>query len=82
MPNYTRKLVDLPPKSKPLGHKWIIKRKMKANRTINKYKTTLIKVFKQQENVDYFDIYLSMLKNNLYTNINCNILPLYRDKKQ
>jgi hypothetical protein len=43
---------------------------MKANGTINKYKTRLVKVFKQQENVDYFDIYSSMLKNKLYTNIN------------
>jgi hypothetical protein len=70
MHNHTTKLVDLPPKNKLLGHKWIIKRKMKANGTINKYKTRLVKVFKQQENVDYFDIYSSMLKNKLYTNIN------------
>jgi hypothetical protein len=57
MHNHTTKLVDLPSKSKLLGHKWIIKRKMKANETISKYKTRLVKVFKQQENMNYFDIY-------------------------
>jgi hypothetical protein len=34
--------VDLPPKSKLLGHKWIFKRNMKVDDTINRYKVTFI----------------------------------------
>jgi len=35
MNNHTWKLVDLPPGSKSLGYKWIVKRKMKAYSTID-----------------------------------------------
>ena len=35
--NHTRELTDLPPRNKPLGSKWI-KRKMKPDGTIDKYK--------------------------------------------
>ncbi|GJV25723.1 retrotransposon protein, putative, ty1-copia subclass [Tanacetum coccineum] len=51
-------LVDLSPSCKPLGYKWIFKKKMKANGTINKYKARLvIKGFRQREGLDYFDTY-------------------------
>ena len=36
--NHTWELVDLPPGSKPLGYKWIFKKKMKADGYIDKYK--------------------------------------------
>nr|GEW29767.1 retrotransposon protein, putative, Ty1-copia subclass [Tanacetum cinerariifolium] len=36
--NHTWDLVDLPPGCKPLGYKWIFKKKMKADGTIDKYK--------------------------------------------
>ena len=36
--NYTWKLVELPPKVKPIGYKWIFKRKLKPDDTIDKYK--------------------------------------------
>jgi hypothetical protein len=50
--------VDLFSKSKPLGYKWIFKRKMKADDTIDKYKVRLVvKGFRHQEGVNYFDIY-------------------------
>ena len=50
--------MDLPPKNKPLGYKWIFKRNMKVDGTIERYKATLVvKSFKQQEGVDDFDIY-------------------------
>jgi hypothetical protein len=50
--------VDFSPRSKPLGYKWIFKRKIKANNTIDKYKARLVvKCFKQQEGVNYFDRY-------------------------
>ncbi|XP_074578534.1 uncharacterized protein LOC141835014 [Curcuma longa] len=39
--NHTWELVDLPPGSKPLGCKWIFKKKIKSDGTIDKYKARL-----------------------------------------
>ncbi|KAD5508391.1 hypothetical protein E3N88_16094 [Mikania micrantha] len=38
--NHTWELVDLPPGRKPLGYRWIFKRKMKADGSIDKYKAS------------------------------------------
>ncbi|XP_070007905.1 uncharacterized protein [Nicotiana sylvestris] len=39
---HTWKLVDLPPRNKPLCSKWIFKQKMKADGTIDKYKAIFV----------------------------------------
>ena len=59
-PSYkiTWELEDLPPGCKPLGYKWIFKRKLKANGSIDKYKARLVvKGYKQKEGVDCFNTY-------------------------
>ncbi|GKB43455.1 zinc finger, CCHC-type containing protein [Tanacetum coccineum] len=51
-------LTDLPPGCKPLGCKWIFKRKMKVDGTIEKFKARLvIQGLRQKEGIDYFDTY-------------------------
>lgn len=51
MGNKTSKLVNLPPGSKPIGCKWIFKKKMKV-------KVRLVaKGFTQKQGIDYFDTY-------------------------
>ncbi|GKB65679.1 zinc finger, CCHC-type containing protein [Tanacetum coccineum] len=58
MENNTWILFDLPPGCKPLDCKWIFKRKMKVDGTIDKFKARLvIQGFRQKERIDYFDTY-------------------------
>ncbi|GJW82895.1 zinc finger, CCHC-type containing protein [Tanacetum coccineum] len=58
MGNNTWVLADLPPGGKPLGCKWIFKRKLKVDGTIEKFKARLvIPGFKQKSGIDYFDTY-------------------------
>ncbi|KAK3029869.1 hypothetical protein RJ639_038666 [Escallonia herrerae] len=45
MQNHTWELVDLPPGNKSLGCKWIFKRKMKVDGTIEKYKVRPEKIY-------------------------------------
>ena len=58
MSNHSWELIELLPKVKPISFKWVFKRKLKLNDTINKYKARLVaKGYKQKHNVDYFDTY-------------------------
>ena len=56
--NHTWELVDIPPESKPIGCKWIFKRKLKADGSVDKYKARLVaKGYRLKEGLDYFDTY-------------------------
>ena len=56
--NETWHLTELPPVCKPIGCKWILKKKLKPNGTVDKYKARLVgKGFRQRENMDFFDTY-------------------------
>ncbi|GJW54778.1 zinc finger, CCHC-type containing protein [Tanacetum coccineum] len=58
MGNNTWVLTDLPPGCRPLGCKWIFKRKLKVDGTVEKFKARLvIQDFKQKSGIDYFDTY-------------------------
>nr|GEV40645.1 hypothetical protein [Tanacetum cinerariifolium] len=58
MHNDTWELTDLPLGCKALGCKWILKRKMKVDESIAKYKDRLvIQGFRQNEGIDFFDTY-------------------------
>ncbi|GJU05971.1 zinc finger, CCHC-type containing protein [Tanacetum coccineum] len=58
MGNNTWVLADLPPGCKPLGCKWIFKRKLKVDGTIEKFKARLvIQGFIQKSRIYYFDTY-------------------------
>lgn len=61
--NHTCELVDLPRGCKILECKWILKRKYKADGSIDKYKVRLVaKGFKLIEGYDFFDTYSLVIR--------------------
>ncbi|CAM8877555.1 unnamed protein product [Rhodiola kirilowii] len=61
--NNTWILVDLPLGHKPLGYKWIFRKKMNVDGTIDKLKARLvIQGFRQKYGMDYFDTYASVAR--------------------
>ena len=56
--NQTWELINLPSGAKPIGYKWIFKRKYLPDGSIEKYKARFVaKGFSQKQNVDYFDTF-------------------------
>ena len=57
--------MDLLSGCKSLSSKWVFKRKRKVDGSIDKYKARLvIKGYKQNEGLDYFDMYFPMTRIN------------------
>ena len=56
--NHTWKLVSLPPGAKPIRCKWIFKKKLKPDGSIEKFKARLVaKGYSQKKDIDYFDTF-------------------------
>jgi hypothetical protein len=56
--NGTWKICDLPIRCKPIGCKWVFKKKMKPDGTVDKFKARFVaKRFTQKEGGNYFDTY-------------------------
>ena len=56
--NKTWKLVDLPLGCKTIGCKWVLRKKLKPDRSIDKFKAGLVaKGFKQKADLDFFDTF-------------------------
>nr|GEW73358.1 zinc finger, CCHC-type [Tanacetum cinerariifolium] len=64
--NNTWVLANLPPGCKPIGCKWIFKRKLKVDGAIEKFKAMLgIHGFKQKSGINYFDTYALVVRINI-----------------
>ena len=56
--NRTWKLVNLPLGCKTIGCKWVLRKKLKPDGSIDKFKARLVaKAFKQKIDLDFFDTF-------------------------
>ncbi|WVZ84233.1 hypothetical protein U9M48_031285 [Paspalum notatum var. saurae] len=63
MANGNWEIVDRPFGCKPVGCKWVFKKKLRPNGSIDMYKAKLLaKGYTQKEGEDYFDTYLSVAR--------------------
>jgi len=61
--NKTWELTDLPKHCRPISSKWIFKKKLRSDGTIDKYKArVVVRGFDQKEGIDYFDTYSPVTK--------------------
>jgi len=66
MENNTWILTDLPPGCKLVGCKWIFKKKLRPDGTVDKYKVRLVaKGFTQQKGINFFDTYSPIVRTPL-----------------
>lgn len=64
-------MVDLSSGNKPLGLKWIFKRNIKADSSIDKYKAKLIVKGFRQKGLDYFDTYSLVIRITSIRDVGC-----------
>jgi hypothetical protein len=63
--NETSELVDRPYGCEPMGCKWVFKKKLRPDDTIDKYKARLVsKGYTQKEGEDFFDTYSLVARLN------------------
>ena len=56
--NRTWKLIDIPLGCKTIGCKWVLRKMLKPNGSINKFKVRFVaKGFKQKDDLDFFDTF-------------------------